>query len=128
MTIEYDIQRIKTAQNIFYTQYGKYFEIKRIPADVPDEGVSTNIIQFVRFVPKGDNIPIVTIAFEPTATDFQFRIGQHIFVNSREGGYAQHAEKRAYKIILARRLTGGIIQKYEASGGDKDALKMIDSE
>jgi len=125
--IEDDILNIRNLQDAYFAQYGKYFETDGpIPRLLPSEGSDNKITRLPRFIGKRDSGHQNNIPFIPTAKDTQIIIGQSIFVNSAQGGYAAHAEKRAYKVTIRRR-NGQNIEQTSFCGGDPQVAKDFEN-
>lgn len=126
--IKNDIDRLKGLQESYFQKYNQYFETNgKIPKDIPDEGTNAQITSLSRFRGNLDT-GATDIDFIPTAKDFQIDIKQVIFVNSKEGGYKEGKEKRAYIITVTRKKTGDIIEKYISYGGDNSVINIIKGE
>ena len=116
MSIQDDIETLKTMQEDFRTAHGEYFEIIYDKSKlIPDEGDDLNITSLTRFLQPADvNTSVKSISFTPTAKDFQFIVGKGTYKDS-DGKIVG----RVYMITARRRLQlGGIIEHYKIWGGD----------
>ncbi len=120
MAIQDDIETLKTMQEDFRSQHGRYFEIiHNSNYVIPTEDDDLKIKELERFKASGDNIsPLFDkINFTPTAKDCYFIIGN--------GTVLGDSPKRCYYMKGIRKNgTTFETEKVYVTDGDKEALDI----
>lgn len=120
MSIQDDIDELKTLQESFRNIHGRYFEIdNEKPFEIPTQGDVLNTTELTRFKKGFCDLPAAPdkISFTPTAKDYHFIIGNG---TRRSEGKMYYC----YMITAIRKnsLTSKI-EKVTYTGGNKEAFE-----